>query len=419
MRSLNRIVMAAVMTIGAAGIAHSDAKLDPIVKQHLDSRGGYDRVSGLQRYEIKGTIVKNGRRMPMHVWWKYPNKLRMDVGTGDNLVTSVCDGSNALLVEPGPWGKEPCGMLPGVRELFLRQADFAGPFINPEKRGIKLAADQQVWGDAGYKVLVTRDNGESDEIFLDPNTRLTKSESIRVNRLGIEYKVEQRFSKYRRIEGFAFPSQIQRFVNGSPLDVIEIEDVIIGPAMDDSHFEVRPPQYGDVASSKLSDLNALTDLRDRFSADAGHVRLVAVLSPTSPDSRRGYLALQSALKNINDDRLKAYVVWTKVTDTDQRSAAAKRAMEFDDPRISCFWDPNSVAASSWRNVADPKQEVWHSYSLHGPEASWETVPPAPEFWLQEPEGGTTADSDGFERIGQMLTEMPADAKRGKGKQTGR
>ncbi len=417
MRVFNRVGLLTVLLLALAPAAHADDEMAGIIKQHLDSRGGYDRVSGLQRYEMQGTISRNGQTMPVHVWWKYPNKLRIDVGHGEDAVSSVYDGQCAWSVEPCPWGKEPTGMVPGWRELFIRQADFGGPFLNPEKRGLRVSRDKSVWGPTGYKLLVEREAGQTDEVVLDPNTRLAKVETFRVGPAGFDHRVEQRYSKYRRTEGFALPARIERYVDGELYEVMNFDQFIIGPEVSDKLFVVKGEDYSGADAANLVDLNQLSELRDRFVADDGHVRLVAVLSPTSADSRRGFLELQKTLNRINDDRLRAYVVWTNVLETDKRQAACKRATEFKDPRITFFWDQNRVAADSWKSVSDSKGAAWNSCFLHGPKASWESSPSAPDFWYQVAGNGTVAskgDVDSFSKISELLTAMPDDEKSGKG-----
>jgi hypothetical protein len=351
----------------------------------------------------------------MHVWFKYPNKLRVDVGRGEDVTTSIYDGKAAWVIEPGPWGKEPAGMAPGEREIFCRQADFAGPLIGCEKKGVKIIPDSKTWGNEGYLFHIERADGYKDQLFVDPNLRLAKSEKYQID---ADSYAEQKFSKYRRVEGFAVPGHIERFIDGKLVETIEVADFTIGPEMPDKHFAVHATDYSGSMAADIVDLKSLDDLRERFKADEGRVRVVAFLSPTSAEGRRGYLDLQNALKNINDERLRAYVVWTGVLDTDQRAAAGARATECKDPRVTAFWDQTQAAAGQWSKVVSADHPVWNSYFVNGPTASWDANPPVPQYWLQgnsltSIEGGP-ARVDGFSKVRDMLATMAEDGKSGKG-----
>lgn len=403
----------AVLVAASSAVANTD--LGFVTKQHLDSRGGVDRVSGLLRYEMRGTVTRDGKSQPMHVWFKYPNKLRVDVGRGEDVTTSVFDGQAAWVIEPGPWGKEPAGMAPGLREIFCRQADFAGPLIGCEKKGVKVIPDSKKWGNEGYLFHIERADGYKDELLVDPNLRLAKSEKYQIDD---DSYAEQKFSKYRRVEGFAVPGHIERFIDGKLVEVIDVAEFTIGPEMPDKHFAVHAADYSGSLAANLVDLKSLDDLKERYMADEGRVRIVAFLSPTSAEGRKGYLDLQNALKNFNDERLRAYVVWTGVLDTDQRAAAGARASECKDPRVTAFWDQSQAAAGQWSKVVSADHPVWNSYFVNGPTASWDSKPPVPEHWLQgnsltSTEGGP-ARVDGFSKVRDMLATMADDSKTGKG-----
>lgn len=415
MRIINGMVFLCAVTIAVTSTALANTDIAAVTKQHLDSRGGVDRVTGLTRYEMRGSVTRDGKTQPMHVWFKYPNKLRVEIGSGESATTSVFDGTAAWVIEPGPWGKEPAGMAPGFREFLTRQADFAGPLINCEKKGIKVVPDAKTWGDKGYLFHIERANGFKDQLFVDPNLRLAKSEKFQIDD---DSYAEQTFKKYRRVEGFAVPSIIERSVDGKLVEVVEITEFTIGQEMPDAHFSVRAANYSGALASNLVDLNSMEDLRERYKADEGRVRIVAFLSPTSAEGRRGYLDLQNALKNINDERLRAYVVWTSVLETDKREAAGARAAECKDPRVTAFWDQTQAAAGQWSKVVSADHPVWNSYFVNGPTASWDANPPVPEHWLQgnsltSTEGGP-ARVDGFSKVRDMLATMAEDSKSGKG-----
>lgn len=388
-----------VLGIAVAAMAGTD--LGVVTKQHLDSRGGADRLGGLQRFEMKGTVTRDGETLPMKVWWKYPGKMRVEVGRGDQVTTSIFDGENAWVIEPGPWGKEPAGMEPGYRDLLMHQADFAGPLVYSEKKGITVVPDSKTWGDGGYLFHIDRGNGKKEELLIDPNMRLPKIEKYQIDS---DNYAEQRFSKYRRSEGFAIPFHIERYIDGKLVEVVELEDFTIGNEMPDAHFAVKVPKYDGTGSSKLVDLNSLNDLKMRFQADEGHVRLVAFLSPTSAEGRRGYKELQNALDLINDERLRAYVVWTGVVGSDSRAAASARASECNDERVTAFWDQNQAASSEWSKLVSADHPVWNSYFVNGPTARWENKPPVPEHWLES--SGMNAETDGVGKIKDMLAAMP-------------
>lgn len=207
--------------------------LGTVIKEHLDSRGGYDRVIGLLGYRMTGTITIDQNTLPIRLWWKRPNKLRIEI-VGETV--SAYDGRTAW-TEPS--GKDAFEMADDEKALFIQRADWQGPFVRSE--GVRTEADKTMWSDdSGYKILVHRGNaGESDEIFLNAASHLTKWEKSHVSGSGFKFEVEQRYSKFRsrfQTEGIFFPYHIDRFVDGELDEQIDVDKVTIEPALDDKLF---------------------------------------------------------------------------------------------------------------------------------------------------------------------------------------
>ncbi len=94
--------------------------------------------------------------------------------------------------------------------------------------------------------------------------------------------------------------------------------------------------------------------------------------------------MQMVLKNVSDDRLRAYIVWLPMLDSDIRAAAEERSGEFSDERLTYFWDGERLAGKLWQRVLDFPGIAWDVYFLYGPEAKWENDPPVPDFWMLSP-----------------------------------
>ena len=409
------IFAAVVFGVGQRANAGDDAAA--IIKQHLDSRGGNDRIAGLLGYQLRGTISQGGRTQPLHLWWKRPGKLRIETGNGASSTVSAYDGTTAWTVEPGPWGRQASGMMPGLREMFIKLSDWEGPFINTEKKGLRLKADSEIWGDRGYLFKVQQASGTEDQVLLNAGMRLVAKEVYEVGPPGYEHKVERRYSTFRRVEGFAVPFRIEQFVDGGgSLDAtIEVIEFIVGPAIPDSLFGMPNTSYPKTDDPTLIEVENLTSLRDHFAADAGRVRLVAILSPTSAESHQELLDLKAVMDSTKDDRLAALVVWSPILESDNKASATARKKEADDPRITFLWDPKLVAAQNLRDALQLKSNALNLCCVYGPDAQWDSTPGSPEYWTQ-PGRGDHGDSelDGTQNIGkirEMLSKMPQDKKK--------
>ena len=105
-----------------------------------------------------------------------------------------------------------------------------------------------------------------------------------------------------------------------------------------------------VADSPMQDLSSSDQLKQRLQQDSGKVKLIALVSPICPACRRGFADMQSVLKNVPDDRLRAYIVWLPMFPGDSRSWAQTRSNEFSDARLSYYWDGGRLTGDDWGKV---------------------------------------------------------------------
>jgi hypothetical protein len=101
---------------------------------------------------------------------------------------------------------------------------------------------------------------------------------------------------------------------------------------------------------------------------------------------RGYSEIQSVLKNVQDNQIRAYFVWLPVMRNDDRESAIERSKEFTDQRLSHYWDGDGLTGKAWIDVLKTGELAWDVYLLYPPSASWEKAPPAPAFWMHQLRG---------------------------------
>jgi hypothetical protein len=115
------------------------------------------------------------------------------------------------------------------------------------------------------------------------------------------------------------------------------------------------------------------ELRERFNADAGKVRLVTLLSPTCGTCLHAARAMERyLLEAVAGDGLAVYVVWGPMLERDSREAAAAATVHVPDPRAAHFWiDPPAVLAQVFaRRLALESGGAWDVFFLYPPGVRW-------------------------------------------------
>jgi len=94
--------------------------------------------------------------------------------------------------------------------------------------------------------------------------------------------------------------------------------------------------------------------------------------------------MQTVLKNIVDERLKAYIIWLPVLPSDNRNWAVKRTRAFSDSRVRYFWDGEQLTGEIWRRVLTLEAPLSRdTYFLYNHQAHWTSEPALPDFWMQQ------------------------------------
>ena len=147
---------------------------------------------------------------------------------------------------------------------------------------------------------------------------------------------------------------------------------------------------GTSAPAELQDLSSGDQLKQKLQQDSGKVKLIALLSPVCPYCRRGFADMQTVLKNVSDDRVRAYIIWLPMFPGDSRSWAQTRSNEFSDFRLSYYWDGGKLTGEAWGKALGIERTAWDVYFLYGAKADWNNGTPTPDFWMHQLGGVTKA-----------------------------
>ena len=139
-------------------------------------------------------------------------------------------------------------------------------------------------------------------------------------------------------------------------------------------------------------------LRAAFNADAGTVRVVALVSPTCGACLRGAADLQTGVfATIGDPKLRGYIVWVPKLDGHETNVP-EATHTVADPRARHFWDAAGYLVHAYDHTLHLGQDAWDVYLLYGPDTRWDGPdPPQPQYWMTQlgGAGGPTLDPKTF------------------------
>jgi hypothetical protein len=140
--------------------------------------------------------------------------------------------------------------------------------------------------------------------------------------------------------------------------------------------------WPDSTPSTVVRMDSFTTLVSFFNLASGTVRIVAVLSPSSPATVEVLEAIMGALRANPSRRLRAYVVMSSVSSADTDIRALSHTVPYRERRLTYLWDPNALAASAFRSVSGPGADPATGLCmLYDTDARFLTAPAPPKVWM--------------------------------------
>lgn len=237
------LVLIAALALTVAGPALAQPTVDELIQKNLDAKGGKDAWENVKSAHIEGTMSFGPTEAPFVYEWKAPDKLRIEFTVQGMTGVQAYDGQTGWMVMPFMGKTEPEKMSAEDALQIEDQADFRGPFVNPEERGYKIEYDGEadVQGTPAYKLKVTNKNGDVSYVFLD------KDYFVEIQRVdertvrGQEVETTASIGDYKEVDGLMLPFSTEISSSMAPegqTQTMTFEKVELNVDIPDSDFEM-------------------------------------------------------------------------------------------------------------------------------------------------------------------------------------
>lgn len=166
-----------------------------------------------------------------------------------------------------------------------------------------------------------------------------------------------------------------------------------------------PRAATDVPQTDVPVLQSFEGLSAIVNLAQGAVRIVATVSPTSPDAVPAMDALYAMLAANPSKRLRVFVVLTPALETDTLVKSLVFAGERREKRILYLWDPQSLAASALRpalGLTPGGNPAYNVFMLYDTAARFSVTPPDSWWHVNPALDGPRFDADA---LGEHVAEM--------------
>jgi len=215
-----------------------------VVDKLIEAMGGRKLLESIKDTTVSGTaeIVQAGITVPITIYQKEPDKLRLDITIAEANMTIVqaFDGQKAWYTNPQTGATEE--MPDFMAKQLARQATGSQALLNPQKTGVTYALKpKEALEGKDYIVLEqTRADGHKTTLYLDPETYLPyKTVTRSVDQSGAEVDSESYATNYQKVGGAMVAHSIRVLSNGSEAQRMTLTSVTYNSNLDDAFFTLK------------------------------------------------------------------------------------------------------------------------------------------------------------------------------------
>jgi outer membrane lipoprotein-sorting protein len=233
MRKLLFVLTGLVFTL-----ALSSQSLDEIVKKYSAAMKS-DQLAKVTSIKITGKMSAMGMEMPMTMYMKNPNKIKVVYSFNGQEMVSVFDGEKGYMMNPMTGSSDPVELTGDQLEQVQKSSAFKNELLTYFKDGkVTLEGEENVNDKPAFKLKATV--GTSPVyMFVDKETYLIVKTSATVEQMGQSMNVDSYMTEYSDNEGVVMPKKTTAMANGMEAAVISFDKIEVNIPMEDSVFKVK------------------------------------------------------------------------------------------------------------------------------------------------------------------------------------
>lgn len=216
---------------------------DELAIKNVEAKGGIDKLHALQTMRLSGRMRIQGDTIELGyvTLVKQPARIRYEASLQGLTQVQAYDGTQAWQINPFQGRKDPEKLsADDAKGLGEDAADFTGVLVDYKSKGYRLdyLGTEDIDGTDAHKLRVTRPNGDSTIVYLDPDHFL---EIRLVNRRiehGVPVETVTDFGDYEQVEGVYVPFvQESGLKSSSDRQKVQFERAEANPSAPESAFQ--------------------------------------------------------------------------------------------------------------------------------------------------------------------------------------
>jgi outer membrane lipoprotein-sorting protein len=235
----------AVLLFGllAAANAAQAIGVDELIAKNEAARGGADKIAAIKTLNVSGHLRVSGGfgsiELGFAQYKKAPDSVRIEASVQGLTQVQAWDGKEAWQISPFQGRKDPERLSADDAKPLADDASISGSLIDYKAKGSKVEylGTEDVDGTEAHKLKVTLKTGDTEYVYLDPDSYLEIRVAATRKLRGTESIDVSDFGDYEQVNGVYFPFSISTHnKDGSGDQQITIDKAEANASLDDSQF---------------------------------------------------------------------------------------------------------------------------------------------------------------------------------------
>ncbi|MCX6261534.1 MAG: hypothetical protein NTY95_12030 [Bacteroidia bacterium] len=198
-----------------------------------------DNISHFKTIHVSAKMSMMGMDMPMEMWMKNPNKIKIVTNMNGQDMVQAFDGEKGYTISPMTGSTAPVEMTAEQ----LKNATMSNMFNNYMAQYLKegkltLEGEGNVNGKPAFKIKASLDGGNSATKYIDKSTYIILKTVTDVNQGGMTMAMESFPSDYKETNGILLPMKTTMSASGMEI-VTTFTKVEVDVPIEDSVFKIK------------------------------------------------------------------------------------------------------------------------------------------------------------------------------------
>lgn len=199
----------------------------------------YDKLSGIKSIKITGKMSAMGMELPMVLYMKNPNKIKVTYSFNGQDIVSAFDGEKGFTTNPMTGSTSPVELSGEQLKQVQQNNIFTNQLLSYFKNGqLTLEGSENVNDKPAFK-LKANVGTSPIYMYVDKSSYMLVKTSGTINQMGVDMNVDTFMTDYVEVDGVVLPKKTSAMSNGMEAAVISFDKIEVNLPMEDGFFKLK------------------------------------------------------------------------------------------------------------------------------------------------------------------------------------